>query len=935
MKVVTQHFFGTTAEWTAENPLLYNAVWGFEKTSDGKVLAKLGNGVDRWNALKYFDIENLKDHPELHQQISSSLAQLNQTTAGHTENINTMQNGINALNAENVQGHPALHQQISNSLAQLNQTTAGHTESISMMQNGINALNAENVQGHPALHQQINNSLAQLNQTTAGHAEEIKAVQEDISTLAAENVKGHPALHQQIDVTLDQLSRTSATHTEEIEMIWEDIATLAPGGMDSIAQKFVEVMQETDQKIGIEAQARAQSDAELAAAAAAHANNKSNPHGVTKSQIGLNNVTNDAQVKVNEKGAANGVATLNGSGKVPLDQMPEGGILYTVARNNTLQGDGTIASPLGIAGFLGNSPVNNTVNRNAVAAFQNSAIPMFTLAVGSGKLSDLFPDTFSAAASPVMLRVYLNTSDAAELRRAGLPDDSISAYWLIIRFGAGINEQALIAFGEDKQGTGAMYYKNIQEAGDIDFGGVYSAPGSDSRAWRRVSPGGVFSGFSPILGAAAATVLNVPAVFDTAGRLIPHASGALGSIAFQAAPNKSTPAANSATSIATEAQVWRLMSYSSTTETIDTTLANLQATINALPKYLRNPVTIRVSAGTITTNITVERFFGPGSLTINCVDSANAVISPDVRTHNVGRVIVQNNNCSHIIISGFTANTTDNIAFYSSYNGCSRVLFQFCNASAGANNTSANVGIQAANSSAITYAYQCTISNKAYAIASTETSLIRSSDNRGIGNAAVFRCSGGGSIIIASSGAITGTTMYSRSGGGILVLTDGTLWNSQSVKTRYTQYPVAGQSTLEGMFPENEAPAALYGGTWTERFVNEDVFFKIRPTTIESDRGKTYNTANQQWDGTGTVGIQEDAIRPIEGRAWGAAIGTSSGAFGGSGALYTQENSGSAAAAYNSNARGADVFLDTSRRVPTASRNRTRNRLIKVWEKTA
>lgn len=64
MKVVTQHFIGTTEKWKEANSLLYEAVWGFEKTADGKVLAKLGNGKDCWNDLKYFDMENIRGLPE-------------------------------------------------------------------------------------------------------------------------------------------------------------------------------------------------------------------------------------------------------------------------------------------------------------------------------------------------------------------------------------------------------------------------------------------------------------------------------------------------------------------------------------------------------------------------------------------------------------------------------------------------------------------------------------------------------------------------------------------------------------------------------------------------------------------------------------------------------------------------------------------------------
>ena len=44
---------------------------------------------------------------------------------------------------------------------------------------------------------------------------------------------------------------------------------------------------------------------------------------LTKADIGLGNVTNDAQVKRSEMGKANGVATLGADGKVPAEQLPE------------------------------------------------------------------------------------------------------------------------------------------------------------------------------------------------------------------------------------------------------------------------------------------------------------------------------------------------------------------------------------------------------------------------------------------------------------------------------------------------------------------------------------------------------------------------------------------------------------------------------------
>lgn len=53
-----------------------------------------------------------------------------------------------------------------------------------------------------------------------------------------------------------------------------------------------------------------------------HIANKENPHEVTKTQVGLSNVTNDAQVKRSEMGTNNGVATLDASGKILTSQLP-------------------------------------------------------------------------------------------------------------------------------------------------------------------------------------------------------------------------------------------------------------------------------------------------------------------------------------------------------------------------------------------------------------------------------------------------------------------------------------------------------------------------------------------------------------------------------------------------------------------------------------
>lgn len=56
-----------------------------------------------------------------------------------------------------------------------------------------------------------------------------------------------------------------------------------------------------------------------------HVGNKKNPHGVTKTQVGLSNVDNVQQIPLSQKGVANGVATLDANGKIPVAQMPKNG----------------------------------------------------------------------------------------------------------------------------------------------------------------------------------------------------------------------------------------------------------------------------------------------------------------------------------------------------------------------------------------------------------------------------------------------------------------------------------------------------------------------------------------------------------------------------------------------------------------------------------
>jgi hypothetical protein len=85
------------------------------------------------------------------------------------------------------------------------------------------------------------------------------------------------------------------------------------------------------------------------AADAAHITSTVNPHSVTKTQVGLGNVLDVIQIPASEKGVANGVASLNGSGKVPANQLSLSNVDY-VGTWNASTNDPALADGVGTQG---------------------------------------------------------------------------------------------------------------------------------------------------------------------------------------------------------------------------------------------------------------------------------------------------------------------------------------------------------------------------------------------------------------------------------------------------------------------------------------------------------------------------------------------------------------------------------------------------------
>lgn len=134
----------------------------------------------------------------------------------------------------------------------------------------------------------------------------------------------------------------------------------------------------------------------------------------SKSDVGLGNVTNDAQVKASEKGVENGVATLDVNGKVPASQLPSS---YTdvvtqvnVGQTPYTPSSGVVSLPAYPTALPANGGNAATVNTHTVGTDvpANAVFTDHTYSVmgasGSTHASGLVPDTPTTAGTSKYLR---------------------------------------------------------------------------------------------------------------------------------------------------------------------------------------------------------------------------------------------------------------------------------------------------------------------------------------------------------------------------------------------------------------------------------------------------------------------------------------------------------------------------------------------------
>lgn len=208
----------------------------------------------------------------------------------------------------------------------------------------------------------------------------------------------------------------------------------------------------------------------------------------------------------------------------------------------------------------------------------------------------------------------------------------------------------------------------------------------------------------------------------------------------------------------------------STIEDIEITvnIADLQATIDSLPKVINHNVIINVNAGTYAGEIVIEKFMGVGTISIIGASVSGAT------THNVSNVIIRENTLRDFSVEGLRATTGTAFCFQIEYNSSLRVVLNNNTATSGSSATADNYGIRAYATSLVFVNNGNVFSNKNRAIYCAYGKII-TNNNSGTGNNIAYMANNGGAIHqMTSAATLTGTTLNTRSSGGYIMKADGT-----------------------------------------------------------------------------------------------------------------------------------------------------------------
>lgn len=251
----------------------------------------------------------------------------------------------------------------------------------------------------------------------------------------------------------------------------------------------------------------------------------------TKADIGLGNVTNDAQVKRSEMGVANGVATLDSNAKIKTSQLPDyllGQLLY----------GGTVTT--GVVATLTDNAKKRLGTNNATITLTNDTSAITGYKANEG-IFYIAQANFTFAGISYLIGDWVISNGAGWTKVDNT--DSVTSV------NGKIGTVVLSAVDVGALPSNTTYVSSVaqgSENGTIAVsvkGGTATnvkVKGLGTAAYKTT---GKDVGNVPVIGKNLGQTANVPVVTNTSGELVAHSSGALGAAAFKGVDT--TPTANS------------------------------------------------------------------------------------------------------------------------------------------------------------------------------------------------------------------------------------------------------------------------------------------------------------------------------------------------------------------------------------------------------
>lgn len=250
-------------------------------------------------------------------------------------------------------------------------------------------------------------------------------------------------------------------------------------------------------------------------------------------------------------------------------------------------------------------------------------------------------------------------------------------------------------------------------------------------------------------------------------------------------------------------QSWLLISngtytYQSLTYTA-IPIANLTATIAALPSTINHTVTINLtSASTVASVVTINNLQGLGSLIIN----GNA--------SSLQRLILQNNTLQQIIINNIIAtDTTQNYAF-TIQNNSNAVTLNSIQATGNSLNANPSSGIAIIDNTGNVYVNNSTFSNKAYGIYSYASDTLCSNITLSNNTNGYYSTNGSFIHVQSHNETLLDTAHFNQQLGGVIFMPDGTIF-------------AVATSEVENEQPiQNGEEISITKDTWEIRFISQN-----------------------------------------------------------------------------------------------------------------